>query len=205
MPNGLSHTLIIIIITALISMMALSNPRLKDRLIFWTPAIARGQLYRFVSYGLVHADGNHLLFNMFTLYFFGSSMESVYQHYLGPFGFVIFYLLALIISIFPSYLQNRNNSQYASLGASGAVSAVLFAYILLAPWNLLYVFGVIPIPAIVFAIAYIAYSIYSSQRAKDNINHSAHLWGGFFGVAATIALNPKVISYFFIKLSHPSF
>ncbi len=200
MPITLNHTTIIIIVTAIISLICFSNRQLQSQLLFYPPAIKSGQVYRFITHGFIHADTNHLFFNLFTLYFFGTAIEDLYQSYLGRFGFVIFYLLAIVVAIFPSYLKHINDSNYASLGASGAVSAVLFAYILLAPWSVLYFFGVIPIPAILFAVAYVAYSIYSQKRAKDNINHSAHLWGAAFGIAATIALEPKVVGYFLQQL-----
>lgn len=201
----LSQTVIIIAITTLVSFIAFSNRTLKGQLIFYPPAIKQGQVYRFVTYGFIHADGGHLLFNLFTLYFFGTAMEDLYNQFLGGYGFIAFYLLALVVSIFPSYLQNINNASYASLGASGAVSAVLFAYILVAPWQMLYLFAAVPIPAIVFAVAYVAYSIYAQKKARDNINHNAHLWGAAFGIAATIALYPKVIEYFFLQLLNPPF
>lgn len=201
----INHTIIIIAITVVISFICFSNRGLKSQLIFYPPAIKSGQLYRFITHGFIHADMNHLLFNMFTLYFFGTAIEDLYKPYLGGFGFVAFYLLAIVVAILPSYLKHINDSNYASLGASGAVSAVLFAYILLAPWNMLYFFGAVPIPAIVFAVGYVAYSIYSQKRAKDNINHSAHLWGAAFGIAATIALKPQVVNYFIEKLLNPSF
>lgn len=201
----INHTLIIIAVTCILSFIAFSNQRLTQQLIFWTPAIKQGQIYRFITHGFIHADTKHLLFNMFTLFFFGSAMESLYQHYLGQWGFIAFYLLAIVVAIVPSYLSHINNPNYASLGASGAVSAVLFAYILVAPWNMLYFFGVVPIPAIVFAIAYTAYSLYAQKRGKDNINHSAHLWGAAFGVLATIALNPALAANFVNKVFNPNF
>lgn len=202
MPN-INHTIIIIAITTLVSFICFSNGKLKEQLIFYPPSVKQGQLYRFFSYGFIHADGMHLLFNMFTLYFFGSLIELLYQRYLGMFGFVLFYLAALLVSIFPSYLANINNPNYASLGASGAVSAVLFAFILIAPWEMLYLFGIVPIPAIIFAILYTAYSIYAGKRGRDNINHSAHLWGAAFGVLATIAMKPDLLTVFWVRLLTP--
>ncbi|PID66792.1 MAG: rhomboid family intramembrane serine protease [Gammaproteobacteria bacterium] len=201
----LSHTLIIIAITGVVSVLAFSNCKLRGQLIFYPPAIKQGQLYRLITYGFIHADGAHLLFNMFTLYFFGTAMEALYRPFFGGFGFVIFYLAALLVSILPDYWRHRHNSTYASLGASGAVSAVLFAYILVAPWQMLYLFAVIPIPAIVFAAAYIAYSIYAQKKAQDNINHGAHLWGAAFGVIATIVLYPGVVNHFIARLLNPLF
>ena len=92
-----------------------------------------------------------------------------------------------------------------SLGASGGVSAVLFAYILIAPWDTIYLFAVLPIPAILFAVAYVGYSIYANNKGNSNVNHLAHLWGGAFGVIATILLEPALIAHFFNVLLHPSF
>ncbi len=201
----ISQTIIIIAVTTIISFIAFSNRRLKAELVFYPPAIKHKQFYRFITYGFIHADTTHLLFNMFTLYFFGTAMENIYRPFLGGFGFVAFYLLALIISIFPSYLRHINNENYASLGASGAVSAVLFAYISVAPWQMLYLFAAVPIPAILFAVAYVAYSMYAQKKAQDNVNHGAHLWGAAFGVIATIILYPNVVNYFIDKLLSPPF
>lgn len=194
-----SHTLIIIVITAIISFIAFSNRTVMNRLIMWPPAMQRGQYDRFITYGFVHADGTHLLFNMFTLFFFGRAIENFYRPYFGGLGFVLFYLAALVVSMLPSYLKHKDDSKYLSLGASGAVSAVLFAYILFAPWNLIYVFF-IPVPAIIYALLYTAYSVYAAKRGQDNINHSAHLWGAAFGVIATIAIEPALMQRFIAKL-----
>jgi membrane associated rhomboid family serine protease len=197
--------LIIIGITCLVSILAFNNPKLVRQLILWPPALSRDrQYYRLVSYGLLHADPQHLLFNMLTLYFFGRVMEQLYTHYLGPFGFVLFYIGGLVVSILPTYLSNRDNARYHSLGASGAVSAVLFAFILLQPWATLYVFFV-PLPAILYAVAYVAYTFYMERRGQDNINHSAHLWGALYGVVFTIVMEPRVITLFLASLSHPRF
>lgn len=198
-------TLIIIALTCIVSFMALKNTRLLDDLILWPPAISRQREYhRLVTYGLVHADFGHLLFNMITLYFFGRVMEGFFSARLGAFGFVLFYIGALVVSILPTYLKNRDNPQYRSLGASGAVSAVLFAFILLAPWQLIIVL-VVPLPAIVYAVAYTAYSIYMDRRGSGNVNHSAHLWGAAYGVLVTVLVDPRVLPYFLNALMHPSF
>ncbi|AHX12541.1 membrane protein [Dyella jiangningensis] len=198
-------TLAIIAITCIVSFMAFNNVRLMNDLILWPPAITRHREYhRLVTYGVVHADFNHLLFNMITLFFFGRSMEGFYTARLGMLGFALFYIVALVVSILPTYLKNRRNPNYRSLGASGAVSAVLFAYILLAPWSRIIVF-VVPMPAIIYAVLYLAYSIYMDRRAQDNVNHSAHLWGAAFGVAFTLLLRPEVFSYFLSQLAQPRF
>ena len=115
-----------------------------------------------------------------------------------------FYLGGLIAAILPSYLKHRHDIRWASLGASGAVSAVLFAYILFQPWKLIFVFF-IPVPAIIFAILYVAYSIWSGKRGNTNINHSAHLWGAAYGVVMTILLEPKVLPHFLNQLTQIPF
>lgn len=196
---GLSHTLFIILITVAISIWAWKNSRLMNRLILWTSPVNRGQYDRFISSGFIHADGMHLLFNMMTLFFFGRAIEKFYTQFLGGLGFILFYLSALVVSSVPSYLKNKNNPQWASLGASGAVSAILFAFILFDPWSLILVFF-IPVPAIIFAVLYIGYSIWAEKQGNSNINHSAHLWGALYGVVLTIALEPRLVPYFFNRL-----
>lgn len=196
-------TLIIIAITCIVSYMAFNNSRLMNDLILWPPAITRQREYhRLVTYGVVHADFGHLLFNMFTLYFFGRAMEPFFTDQLGALGFVLFYIGGLVASILPTYLKNRDNPNYRSLGASGAVSAVLFAYILLAPWQQIIVL-VIPMPAIVYAVLYTAYSIYMDRRGEGNINHSAHLWGAAYGVLFTILVDHRIVAHFLFALAHP--
>ncbi|MDE1960930.1 MAG: rhomboid family intramembrane serine protease [Xanthomonadaceae bacterium] len=199
----MSSTLVIIAVTCIVSIMAFSNAELVRQLILWPPAISRDkQYYRLVSYGLIHADPMHLFFNMFTLYFFGRMMEQLYNAVLGPFGFVLFYAGALVASILPTYLRNRGNSRYHSLGASGAVSATLFAFILLQPWAKILVF-VIPMPAILFAVLYVVYEFWLERQGADNVNHNAHLWGAAYGVLFTIIMEPRVLTLFFAQLTHP--
>jgi membrane associated rhomboid family serine protease len=202
---AVSSTLIIIAVTCIVSIMAFNNAELVRQLILWPPAISRDkQYYRLLSYGLVHADPMHLFFNMFTLYFFGRAMEALYNAYLGPFGFVLFYAGALIASILPTYWRNRGNSRYRSLGASGAVSAALFAFILLQPWATIVVF-VIPMPAILYAVLYVVYEFYLQRQGVDNVNHNAHLWGAAYGVLFTILMEPRVLAVFLAQLAHPGF
>ncbi|MBC7657584.1 MAG: rhomboid family intramembrane serine protease, partial [Frankiaceae bacterium] len=154
----MSTTLILIALTCAVSFTAMNNPKMIDALILWPPAISRKkEYYRLLTYGLIHADFMHLLFNMVTLYFFGRVTESFYTDVLGPFGFASFYVGGLLASILPTYYKHRDDSQYYSLGASGAVSAVLFAFILFAPWSTIYIY-VLPVPAIIYAVLYVAYS-----------------------------------------------
>jgi len=198
-------TLIIIAITCVVSFLALNNMKLLEKLILWPPAVSRGkEYYRLVTYGFIHASPSHLIFNMITLFFFGAAMERQYTRYLGELGYAAFYLGALLVSILPTFLENRNNPNYRSLGASGAVSAVLFAFILIQPWATIYVYF-LPVPAIVYAVLYVAYSIYMDQRSSDNVNHSAHLWGAAYGVAFTAIMEPRLLSLFMNSLLHPQF
>ncbi|WP_180051069.1 MULTISPECIES: rhomboid family intramembrane serine protease [unclassified Acinetobacter] len=199
-----NHTVTLILITVVISLIAFSNQKVMNRLLFWPPALSRGEYDRFISHGFIHADGAHLLFNMITLFFFGSVIESFYRQYFFDMGFVLFYLGGLIAAIIPSYLKHKHDTHWASLGASGAVSAVLFAYILFEPWKLIFVFF-IPVPAIIFAVLYVAYSIWSGKRGNSNINHSAHLWGAAYGVIMTIILEPKLIPHFLSQLLNVPF
>lgn len=200
---NIDSSLVIIAVTCIVSILGFNNAELVRQLILWPPAIARDkQYYRLISYGLVHADPMHLFFNMFTLYFFGRAMGALYTQYLGPLGFAIFYCGALIASILPTYWRNRGNSRYRSLGASGAVSATLFAFILLQPWATILVF-VIPMPAILYAILYVVYEFYLERQGVDNINHNAHLWGAAYGVLFTIVMEPRVLAIFLAQLLHP--
>jgi membrane associated rhomboid family serine protease len=202
-----SITTIIIVLTSIISFLAFNNPRLMNALIFWPPAVSmRHQYYRFITCGFIHADIMHLAFNMITLYFFGRVLEVYYMGDLGlqQYYYVILYFSALIVANIPSYLKHRDDYNYRSLGASGAVCAVLFAFILLRPWAPIVLF-VIKMPAIIYALLFLGYSIYMSRRGGDNVNHDAHLWGALFGILFTIAVRPSVIGSFLNELSQPRF
>ncbi len=198
-------TIIIIIITAIVSFTAFNNEKVMNDLIFWPPMIKeKHQYYRFITSGFIHADIAHLAFNMITLYFFGRAMEVFFIAKIGKVGFLLFYIAGIIVSEIPSYIKHRNNYQYRSLGASGAVTAVLFSFILLAPWQTLYVFF-LPVPAIIFAALYVGYSIYMDRKGGDNVNHSAHLWGAAWGVVFTLFMEPDIINRFIDQLMHPNF
>jgi len=198
-------TYALIAITCLVSWMAFNNRKLADRLILWPPAIDKHKQYdRLLTYGFIHADFMHLLFNMITLYFFGRQIEVLMTGLVGVWVYPMFYLSALAISILPTYLKNQHNPNYLSLGASGAVSAVLFAFILIAPWQLIFVFF-IPLPAIVFAVLYVGYSVWMDKRGGDRINHSAHLAGAAYGVMFLLIMRPEVLQHFLRELQNPSF
>lgn len=131
-------------------------------------------------------------------------VEALFTPYIGALGFALFYLSAILVAILPTYLRHRRDPSYRSLGASGAVSAVLFAFILVQPWTLIFVFF-IPVPAIVYAVLYVGYSIWMDRRGGDNVNHSAHLWGAGYGVLFTVMMEPRVVEVFLARLASPSF
>ena len=185
-------TLIIIVLTCLVSFSAFSNEKLMNDLIFYPPAISRNnQWYRFFTCGLLHADFFHLLFNMYALYLFGTAVERAFVQIFGTTGKMVYlamYILALGACLIPTYNKNKNNSAYRSLGASGAVSAVIFVYIVLDPLNGL---GLIIIPRLyvagfIFGAMYLAISSWLDKRGGGNINHSAHIYGALFGVLFVI-------------------
>lgn len=185
-----SITIIILIITCLVSFGAFNNQKIMNDLIFYPPAVQQGQWYRFFTCGLIHADIGHLAFNMISLYFFGEGVERAFTAIMGDLGrwvFLILYLSALVASLLPTYLKNKDNHYYRSLGASGAVSAVIFSGLLLAPGSSVYLFLIpIPIPGFIFAPLYLLISIYLDRRGDSNINHSAHIWGAVYGLAFTL-------------------
>jgi len=204
---GISLNLVVVIVTCVVSWLAFNRPRLAERLILWPPAIDRGKQYdRLLTHGFIHADWMHLAFNMITLWSFGRAMEQFFAEYIGAIGYVLFYLSAIVVAILPTYLRHRHDPGYRSLGASGGVSAVLFAYILLDPWSGIYLFLIpIPVPAFVFAALYVGYSIWMDKRGGDNVNHSAHLYGAAYGVMFTLIMEPRVAALFLQKLANPAF
>lgn len=184
----LSITLIIVIITALVSIGGFNNGKIIDDLIFYPPAVTKqNQWYRFFSCGLIHADWGHLIFNMLSLYFFGVLVEDAFRQLFPQGGGLIYlgmYVSALLVSLLPTYFKNRHNYYYRSLGASGAVSAVIFAGLIIAPTSKVYIFFIpIGIPGFVFAPLYLLITAYLDRQGGGNINHSAHLWGSLYGVA----------------------
>lgn len=184
-------TLAIIIITCLVSVPAFSSQKMIDDLIFYPPAIyRRNQWYRFFTCGFIHADWMHLAFNMISLYSLGSYVEGAFTEVFGGMGkvlYIVLYFTSLFFCLLPTYIKHRDNSYYRSLGASGAVSAIVFAFILLFPTtelNLLFIPGV---PGFIFGALYLIISSVMSKRGDSHINHSAHLWGAVYGVVFTVA------------------
>jgi membrane associated rhomboid family serine protease len=202
----MSYTLIIIAITAIVSIMAFSNEELYNRLILWPRRMdSPGEYYRLLTSGFIHADWMHLLFNMYALFMFGRFVEDMYILMgLGSSFFLLLYLAGIVAASLPSYVKNRNNSYYRSLGASGGVSAIIFSSVYFSPWSTIYIL-IIPVPAILAAIGYVAYSAYMSRRGGDNVNHDAHLWGAVFGFVFTLLFSPDHGSIFIQNLMHPTF
>ena len=186
-------TTIIIVLTALISIRAFKDNELMGRLIFHPPVVEQGDWYRLFSYGVVHADYTHLIFNMFTLYFFGVDIERVFKAVFGQTTgtvlFIILYLSALLVSILPTYFKNRNNSSYYGLGASGAVSAVIFVYMLINPMNYMGILFIpVMLPAFLFGIIFILISLSLEKKQAGGINHTAHITGGLYGIIFSILI-----------------
>lgn len=184
-------TLIIIIITALVSFGGFSNERLVNDLIFYPPAITRQkQWYRFFTCGLIHADAGHLIFNMLALYLFGDIVEKYFILLFGSSGkllYLLLYILALFFCLLPTFAKHKNDYSYRSLGASGAVSAVIFASILFNPLVGIGLFFIpIYIAGFIFGILYLLVSNWLEKRGGGNVNHSAHIYGALFGIAFTI-------------------
>jgi membrane associated rhomboid family serine protease len=200
------QTWILIGLTVVVSWLAFERPRLLDRLTLWPPAIDRHHQYdRLVTHGFVHADWMHLLFNMITLFFFGPLAENFYARAAGPLAYPLFYLAGIVVAIMPTYLKHRHDARYRSLGASGAVSAVLFTYVLLNPWGIIGVMF-IPCPAIVFGVLYLGYSWWADRHgAHGNVNHSAHFWGAAYGIGCALVVEPRVLPFFIDNLMSPSF
>jgi membrane associated rhomboid family serine protease len=184
-------TISIILLTSLISFTAFSNQKVLDDLIFYPPAITnRNQWYRFVTSGLIHADIMHLVFNMYSFYLFGDLVERAFVQIFEDSGkviYIILYVVALVVCLLPTYINNQNNFHYRSLGASGAVSAVIFAGIFLYPTMGMGIFPIpFHIPGFVFGPLYLLLSAYLAKKGHGNINHSAHIWGAIFGIVFVI-------------------
>jgi len=164
-------------------------PRLIERCLFRPYEFAQGQRRAtIITSGFVHADLPHLLFNMITFWFFGVPLE----RRLGTPMFALLYVAGLLLSQFGSYRKHRNDPGYATLGASGAISAVLFAFVVYWPTERLAIlFLPIPIPAPLFAVAYLAYTIWSARHSRDRINHDAHLGGALTGLAFVAIFDPQ--------------
>ncbi|MEX1188752.1 MAG: rhomboid family intramembrane serine protease [Bacteroidia bacterium] len=201
----LSLTLIIILVTAAFSILAFSRTELMARYQFNAYMIHhRKQYYRFITHAFLHADWLHLIINMLVLYSFGQFVEGNLRYYFGglsPVLYLILYFGAVILSSLTTYKKHKDDHWYNAVGASGAVSAVMFSRVVFGPFMMIYLYGIIPLPALIWAALYVGYSVYAGRKANDNINHDAHLWGGLFGMVFTLVLSPDIASRFLDQLT----
>ena len=184
----------IFLITIAASLIGLyRSPRLLERSLFRPYWLLRRQQYAtVVTSGFMHADLMHLIFNMMTFYFFAFALES----YIGTIRFLVLYFAGLLVSHGGTWLKQRNNPEYACLGASGAISAVLFAAIVYFPEQSLFIIPFpVPIPAPLFAVGYLAYTYYASKHQQGRINHDAHLGGALTGLLFVALITPGAYSY----------
>jgi membrane associated rhomboid family serine protease len=191
--ENISITIGIIAITCLISFSAFSSQKIMNDLIMWpTEMREKNQWYRFISSGFLHGDIVHLIFNMVTLFMFGQGIvEPACEELSGKWMYLVLYFGGMVIADIPSYLKHKDDYQYRSLGASGAVSAVVFAGIVFFPTMKMGLFFIPPIiPAYIFGPLYLLYCVWAAKQSRDNINHDAHLWGALFGLVFPIALHP---------------
>jgi membrane associated rhomboid family serine protease len=203
----MSINYLIIGFTSLVSIAAFNNPYWVYKMKHWPVEEARnGEYYRWLTSGFLHANPAHLIFNMITLYFFGNIVEQWFMFKFPEAGgilFLCFYLLAIAAASSATYFKYRESPGFASIGASGAVAAVLFMSILILPTNKIYLFFIpIGIPGFIFGILYLYYSAYSARRGGDNIDHSAHYFGALFGFFFPIVLEPELARTFLLQLQY---
>ena len=197
-------TYIIIGITVLVSYMSFKDAGLFDKLQFnAAKVIHQREYYRLITHAFVHANWSHLFVNMFVLFFFGRVIEGYFNELFGNRSTVYLLLLyfgGILASNIWSLLTQKNNYYYNAVGASGAVSAMLFAYIFFSPWESIYLFMVLPIPGILFGLAYLFYSYQMSKKKTDNVAHDAHFLGAVFGFVFPILLKPDLFDRFIDQL-----
>lgn len=198
---------LIIGFTCLISLLALNNPYWMYKLKHWPhEEVQKGEYYRWLTSGFLHGDVMHLAFNMITLYFFGRNVELWFNDYfegLGGIIYLLFYLLAIVAASSATFYKYKNTSSFASIGASGAVAAVLFASILLFPTSKIYLFFIpIGIPGFIFGILYLWFSAYEAKQARDNIDHTAHYYGAIFGFIFPVLFEPSLLPAFILQIQY---
>jgi membrane associated rhomboid family serine protease len=197
-------TIIIVVVTAILSILCFSNENLFSRLDFEPYRINKKNEYlRFISHTFVHADWVHLIINMLVFYSFGRYVEQIFGAlqergtiFSGDLFYLLLYFGGAVIASVPSFIKHKEDPNYVSVGASGAVSAVLFSSIFFSPMEKIYFYAVIPMPGIVFGVLYLAYSSYMAKKGNDNVNHDAHFWGAVFGFLFPVILDPSLISNF---------
>ncbi|BDD08481.1 rhomboid family intramembrane serine protease [Fulvitalea axinellae] len=201
----MSITVILIIITVATSFLAWNKPEYMYKWIMNPYQIwHRNQWHRMLTSGFIHGDQMHLLFNMFTFYFFGRFAENILQHTYGSStGTILFlclYLGGIIFADIPTLYKHKDNARYNALGASGGVSSVLFTFVLVQPFGEICLYGFLCLPAVAWGAVYLAYTYYAGKRNADNVNHDAHLWGAVFGILFTIFVIPGSLERFFSQL-----
>jgi membrane associated rhomboid family serine protease len=186
-------------ITIIWSVLAFSNQNMYGQFMLHPYSVYRREhVYTVITSGFIHKDWMHLLFNMFSFFFFGFTLE----RYLGHWQFGVLYFVSMILSDLPTVAKHKEDYWYHSLGASGAISAVIFGFILFEPMTGMMIMPIpIAIPAIIFGPLYLVYCSYSSRYSRDNINHDAHFYGALSGIMITIALKPAVLHSFFYQVS----
>ncbi len=200
-------TLLIVASTALISIVCFQRPDLFNKLDFAPYRVAhKKEYYRFLSHVFVHADWLHLIINMLVFFSFGRVVESKFNNPQasgigsgGGFLYILLYFGGAIVASVSTFFKHKDNPNYASVGASGAVSAILFTSILFGPLEKVYFYGVLPVPGIIFGFLYLAYASYMGRSGRDNINHEAHFWGAVFGFIFPLLLHPTFIIPQFIN------
>ena len=202
----LSITLVIVVVTCIVSIACFNNRALFDQLKHYPIAEHKnGEYYRLLSSGFVHGSWWHLGINMFVFHEFGRTVELVFTSQYGePLGRTIFllaYLAMIVIGDLPTLKKHANNPGYASIGASGATSGILFMYILLFPWRNLYLYFAIPVPAIILGVLYLLYSSWASKNQRDMIDHDAHYYGALAGILLMIGLIPSTLPEFISRLT----
>ena len=200
-------TYLLLVITVYSSYKAMEDYQMKDQMIFHPYTIKRHkEWYRFFSHGLLHADWIHLLFNAYVLFAFGAQVEQIFcviwGKGLGTVVYLALYVSGLAMSSLYSYYKHQDNAGYRALGASGAVSSVVFSFILLMPnagMGLIFLPG-INFPAVVFGLAYLFYSAYMGKKGKDNIGHDAHYWGSVWGFVLPVVIKPALLLSFLAQI-----
>lgn len=191
-------TYIIIAVTVFISLTCFNNQSLFEKLAVNPYRVIHcHEWYRIITHGFVHADATHLFVNMFTFWSFGTYIEKVFDATgWGTWNYLLLYFGAMVIASLPDVIKYRNAAWYRSIGASGAVSAILFTSIFLNPWDKILLFAAIPVPGILFGVIYLIYCQYMAKRGGDNINHNAHFFGAVYGFIFPLFMNPRLWDVF---------
>jgi len=202
-------TLLIVIVTSLISVVSFRWRRMMDLMDLSTyRTVHYKEYYRMLTHAFLHADYLHLIINMLVLYSFGTGIEGIFEQlkhqgiiHSSALSFSLLYFLAILVSSVSTVIRHRNDAMYSAVGASGAVSAVVFTHIFFAPLQKIYFYAVLPVPGIIFGILYLVYASYMGRRSQDNINHAAHFWGAIFGLLYPVLLEPGLLRVFIENIS----